>query len=149
MFRHASGRDGSVARLTEGEHRHETLCFSDEVVVDFPSMARVADRMRRSFLLAERLVARPVPVALSRQEAREGTVIPLAVPVRTTCTNCDGHGEHRGGTCLACHGTGTEERQHDVRVSVPPGVRDGDRFHFSLAPGHEAPTRVDLQIQLP
>lgn len=148
MSRHASGRDGHAARLTEAEHRHETLCFSDEVVVDFPSMARVADRMRRSFLLAERLVARPVPVALSRREAREGTVVPLAVPVRSTCGACEGRGEHRGSICHQCDGTGTEERQHDVRVSVPPGVRDGDRFHFSLTPGPDAPTRVDLQIRL-
>lgn len=140
------GNGDEIARLTEHDYRHESLCFADEVVIDFPSMRRAVERMRRSFLLDERLTERPTPLRLSRREAREGTVVPLAVPMRCTCAGCGGRGETWSGACGACAGLGTELRRHDVRVSVPPGVRHGDRFHFSLTPPHDAPTRVELQI---
>lgn len=140
------GNGDYVARLTEHDHRHETICFADEVLLDFPSMARVVERMRRAFLVAEHLAERPTPLQLSPRQAREGTVIPLAVPMRCTCTHCGGQGETRSGICTFCAGRGTEVRRQDIRVSVPPGVCDGDRFHLSLRPPHDAPTRVELQI---
>jgi hypothetical protein len=122
------------------------ICFADEVAVDFPSMAPAVDRMRRGFLIGERLADMPTPLRLSHREAREGTVVPLAVPLRCTCVGCGGRGETPSGVCFSCAGRGTEMRRQDVRVSVPPGVCHGDRFHFSLMPPHEAPTRVELQI---
>ncbi len=148
MARHLfhPGSGGDVARLTEHDQRHEALCFADEIVIDFPSMARAVDRMRRGFLLDERLADRPTPLQVSPREAREGTVVPLAVPMRCTCPNCDGRGELAYSVCPSCAGTGTELRRQAVRVSVPPGVCTGDRFHLSLRPLHDAPTRVELQI---
>jgi len=115
-------------------------------VIDFPSMARAVDRMRRGFLVDERLADDPTPVQLSHREAREGAVVPLAVPTRCTCLRCGGRGETPSGVCHACAGEGTELRRRDVRVSVPPGVCHGDRFHFSLTLPHDAPARVELQI---
>ncbi len=144
VFRHGNGDE--IARLTEPDHRHEALCFADEVVIDFPSMARAVERMRRGFLVDEHLAERPTPLQLSPRQAREGTVVPLAVRMRCTCIGCGGRGETPNGACLTCAGKGTELRRHDVRVSVPAGVCHGDRFHFSLTPPHDAPTRVELQI---
>ena len=148
MSRHAfhRGNGDHVARLTEHDHRHETICFADEIVIDFPSMARAVERMRRGFLVDERLADRPTPLHLSQRQAREGTVVPLAVPMRCTCVRCGGRGETAAGICASCAGTGSELKRQDVRVSVPPGVCTGDRFHFSLTPPHDAPTRVELQI---
>ncbi len=148
MFRHAfrRGNGDHPARLTEHEHRHESMCFADEIVIDFPSMARAVDRMRRGFLVGERLADDPTPLQLSHRQAREGTVVPLAVPMRCTCVGCGGRGETPSGVCASCAGDGTELRRQDVRVSVPPGVCHGDRFHLSLTPPHDAPTRIELQI---
>jgi hypothetical protein len=148
MARHAfhRGNGDHIARLTEHDHRHETMCFADEIVIDFPSMVRAVDRMRRDFLVGERLAEDPTPVRLSHREAREGTVVPLAVPLRCTCGHCAGRGETAGKPCAACDGDGTEIRRQDVRVSVPPGVCHGDRFHFSVTPPDDVPTRVELQI---
>jgi len=140
------GKDDRVARLTEHDHRHEALCFADEIVIDFPSISRAVDRIRRGFLLGERLAEDPTLLQLSLREARDGTVVPLAVPMRCTCGDCGGRGETPGGVCVTCDGHGTHLRRQDVRVSVPPGVCDGDRFHFSLTPPHDAPTRIELQI---
>jgi hypothetical protein len=135
-----------VARLTEHDHRHESLCFADEIVIDFPSMTRVVDRMRRAFLVGERLADDPTPLQLSHRQAREGTIVPLALPMRCTCAGCGGRGETMNGVCVSCAGDGTELRRQAVRVSVPPGVCHGDRFHLSLTLPHDAPTRVELQI---
>jgi hypothetical protein len=148
MARHAfhRGNGDHIARLTEHDHRHEAICFADEIVIDFPSMARAVDRMRRGFLIDERLADDPTPLQLSHRQAREGTVVPLAVPLRCTCLRCRGRGETSGNLCPACDGDGTELRRQDVRVSVPPGVCHGDRFHFHLIAPDDATTRVELQI---
>jgi hypothetical protein len=147
MARHSfHRRRHGVARLTEHDHRHEALCFADEILLDFPSMTRAVERMRRAFLVDERLAERPTAIQLSRRQAREGTVVPLAVPMRYTCAACGGRGEIGGRGCDSCSGTGTELCRRDVRVSVPPGVCSGDRFHFSLEAPHDAPTRIELQI---
>lgn len=137
-----------MKRLDDLESRQERLCFGDEVVVDFPSMAPAVDRIRRAFLYGERLAAFRTPLALSSRQAREGAVVPLAVPMRFTCRACAGRGETWGTRCHGCAGSGSELRQRDVRVSVPPGVQHGDRFHFSLMSSHDAPTRIELQILL-
>jgi hypothetical protein len=33
-----------------------------------------------------------------------------------------------------------------VQVSIPAGVTQGDRFHFSVTPRHDPPTRIELEI---
>jgi len=135
-----------VARLREHDQRHEALCFADEIVIDFPSMTRVVERMRRSFLAGERPDEGPTPLQLSAREARDGTVVPLAVPMRCTCASCGGRGETPSGVCASCGGEGVELRRQALRVSVPPGVCHGDRFHLSLSTPHDVPTRIELQI---
>ena len=136
---------GNVAVAGGEESRHET-CFADEVVIDFPSVARAVDRIRTAFQADERVAALPASVELSRREAREGATVPLSVPVRCTCRACGGRGETWMGPCERCGGGGGELLQHQVRVSVPAGVFHGARFHFTVAPRHDIPTRIELRI---
>lgn len=140
------GQGDRIARLTEHEHGHEAKCFADEIVVDFPSMVRAVQRMRRGFLVGEHLTEAPTLLRLSSREAREGTVVPLAVPVRRTCGPCLGRGETIGGSCGSCAGSGTAVVSQSLRVSVPAGVCHGDTFQLSLAPLDDTPTRIELQI---
>jgi hypothetical protein len=35
---------------------------------------------------------------------------------------------------------------HVVQVTIPAGVLDGDRFHFTVTPRHHAPSRVELRV---
>jgi hypothetical protein len=142
------GQRDHVSRLTEHDHRHDAICFSDEIVIDFPSMARAVDRMRRSFLIDERLADRPTSLPLSRRQARDGTVVPVEVPVRFMCGRCDGRGETAGTACRPCGGTGTEVSRRGMRVSVPPGVSHGDRFHVLVPSPNDAPFRIELQISV-
>jgi hypothetical protein len=37
---------------------------------------------------------------------------------------------------------------HVVQVTIPAGVIDGDRFHFSLVPRQHTPTRIELHVRV-
>jgi hypothetical protein len=129
-----------------GERRQDWRCFADEVVVDFPSVALALDRMRHAFLADESSAALCTAIRLSWREARDGAILPLEVPVRRTCLACGGRGETWEEPCARCEGTGAEVRPHQLQVAVPAGVADGARFHFSVTPRHDLPTRVELRV---
>jgi hypothetical protein len=139
---------GSAAVICDEESRHDTSCFADEVVIDFPSPARAIDRMRRAFVAEERAAAIAAELHLSRQEAREGADIPIDLPVRCTCRNCGGRGELWADPCVGCAGSGVEVVRHQVKVSLPAGVSHGARFYFSVGPAHDISTRIELRVMV-
>jgi len=128
------------------EHFVDSTCFSDEVGIDFPSVASAVDRIRRSFLADERAAALSATIQLSAREAREGATVSLVVPVSCTCHACGGRGESWTEPCRRCQGSGAELRRHALHVAVPAGVVHGTRFNFTLAPRHDPPTRVELRV---
>ncbi len=46
----------------------------------------------------------------------------------TICPQCNGRGTLVDTPCPTCRGTGTERRNRQVKVRVPPGVEDGTRI---------------------
>ncbi|SVD74402.1 uncharacterized protein METZ01_LOCUS427256, partial [marine metagenome] len=60
--------------------------LSDEVVVDFPSMIELTERMLSSFFGLEegRVMTHTADVELTAKEADEGIRVPLDLPVRPT-----------------------------------------------------------------
>jgi len=75
-----------------------------------------------------------------------GATVPLEVPVRCTCHSCGGRGETWTEPCTRCEGSGNELLRHQLQVSVPAGVSDGTRFHFTVTPKHDPPTRIELHV---
>ena len=148
MRRHAFRPFGGdhVAVIPGDEIHHEASCLADEVVIDFPSVATAVDRIRSAFVADERPVALPVSIEVSPLDARLGATLPLDVPVYFTCRRCGGRGEHWTEACDRCAGSGTEILRHQLQVTVPAGVRDGDRFHFTVTARHNPPTRIELHI---
>jgi len=144
MRGHTFRRVGALSIL--GERRPDWGCFADEVVIDFPSVARAVDRMRSAFIADEHASALRAAIRLSRREARHGAVLPLQVPVRCTCHECGGRGETWAEPCVRCEGSGHELTHHHVQVAVPAGVLDGTCFHFSVTPRAHPPTRVELRV---
>jgi hypothetical protein len=101
--------------------------FATDVLVDFPPVATVLDRMRGAFV---------------------GTTVPIELPVRCTCRDCGGTGECLQAPCPHCVGTGVELRQHQVLVSVPSRVTDGTRLRLVLAPRRHPATRIELRVAI-
>ena len=137
---------GGMLTATAAAPRRDVSCFADEVIVDFPSVAPAVDRIRTAFLIEERAATVLAPLALTADEARHGAVLPLQVVVRCTCRDCGGRGETWSELCVRCTGTGIELVPHKVQVSIPAGVTEGERFHFTVTPHYDPPTRIELEI---
>jgi hypothetical protein len=147
MQGHTSRFDGDpVAVMTREDLRQDANWFADEVSIDFPSIAPVVERIRRSFLGDERPQALSVDVELTDREAASGVMLPISVPVHCTCTGCGGRGETWAERCPRCRGCGSELLRHPVHVTVPAGVRHGARFRFTVTPRHNRSTRIELRV---
>lgn len=137
---------GPVAVMARADVRHDANCFADEVTIDFPSVDRALERMRRSFLADDGPQAIRATVELTGHQAAMGVTLPFDVPVHCTCTRCGGRGETWTERCAQCHGCGCELLRHPVQVTVPAGVRNGSRFCFTVTPRHNRSTRIELYV---
>lgn len=122
--------------------------FADEIAIDFPSVASVLDRMRDAFFGAEPPATLSAEMVLTPREAFDGVTIPLDVPLRRTCPRCGGRGEVWTEWCAACGALGEITAGHEMRIRVPPGVRQGTRFRFSVTPPGAPPTVVEIRINI-
>jgi DnaJ-class molecular chaperone len=122
--------------------------FADEIAVDFPSVATVLDRMRDAFFGFQQAVTLSAQMDLTPQEAFHGVTVPLDVPLRRTCARCGGRGEVWTEWCRTCGGLGEVSAAHSLRVRVPPRVREGTRFRFSITPPGAPATVVEIRISI-
>lgn len=147
MYEHTFRRTGDAAALmTQDSSRDEANWFADEVCIDFPSPAPAIERVRQSFLADERPERVSAAIELTDREAAAGVTVPLDVPVHCICSSCGGRGESWTETCVPCRGRGFELLRHPVQVTVPPGVRNGARFCFTVTPRHNRSTRIELHV---
>jgi molecular chaperone DnaJ len=122
--------------------------LADEVAIDFPSVSSVLDQMRHSFFGASPVAELSAEVVVTPQEAFWGVAVPLDVPLRRTCPRCGGRGEAWDEWCVACAGEGEVGSTHEVRLRIPPGVREGVRFRFTVAAPGAPPTLVEVRISI-
>jgi hypothetical protein len=148
--------DDAGARVTaerkDRRHVDPASWLADEVVIDFPSVGAVVERMRDAFWHGSgdpdddlRLLAE---VELSAREAFDGASVPLQIPLRATCHLCGGRGETWTESCLACKGSGEAVVRHSVTLSVPARVPDGASFRFSIRAPQALPTRVEIRVAI-
>ena len=70
-------------------------------------------------------------ILLTPREAAAGGVLPLDVPLLTTCPSCEGTGGFVFD-CARCDGEGKVERRFPVPVRIPPRVREGTVFQVAV-----------------
>lgn len=104
-----------------------------------PSFDELFERLWSNFASqdrpkAEHLERLAVEVVLSPDEARWGRRLRVNVPVYATCPTCGGRGAIGPYECARCAGQGAIATDYPLDLSVPPGTRDGDAMHLSLAP---------------
>ena len=122
--------------------------LTDEVAIDFPSVATVLDRMRHAFFGGGPSVTLSAEIVLTPREAFDGVTVPLDVPLRRTCPRCGGRGETWAEWCASCRGLGEVSTHHEMQVRVPPGVRSGVLFRFSLTPPGAPATLVEVRVTI-
>jgi molecular chaperone DnaJ len=71
-------------------------------------------------------------VILSPQEALEGGLFPVTVPVLEECPRCRRTGRWDEFFCPVCHGYGRVYSEREFSVSVPPHVKHGTAVRLSL-----------------
>lgn len=122
--------------------------FSDEVAIDFPSVASVLDRMRDAFFTAEPAITLSAEMTLTPREAFSGVTLPFDVPLRRTCPRCGGRGEVWAEWCASCRGLGEVAATQEMTIRVPAGVREGARFRFSVMPPGAPATVIDVRVSI-
>ena len=140
-------RDYDTSLFAEGAEGGRSW-FADEIAIDFPSVSSVLDRMRDAFFMAEPLVTLSAEMVLTAREAFDGVTVPFDVPLRRTCGRCGGRGEVWTEWCSACGGLGEVAATHPVRVLVPPRVREGATFRFSVTPPGSPSTVIEVRISI-
>ncbi|MDQ2816578.1 MAG: J domain-containing protein [Candidatus Eremiobacteraeota bacterium] len=68
---------------------------------------------------------------LSLAEAYAGGRRSLTLQKQSICPRCRGTGTDRGKLCHECRGTGTVTQQRSLDVTIPAGVRDGQRIRLA------------------
>jgi molecular chaperone DnaJ len=84
-------------------------------------------------------------LVLGSEDARRGAVLPLDIPVTSTCLSCGG----TGGSlldCSRCGGEGQVARRMPVPVQVPAGTREG--AVFEVRTGDPAVPAILLTVHL-
>lgn len=140
-------RDAGAEEVRRACRRLATVePWDEDVAIDFPSTARVVERIRASFFGengAARLVAE---ISISRDEAQAGADVPLLLPIRRVCPSCGGRGEVWLDSCEPCAGTGELVAARQIRVSLPAGTEDGVHFRFALTSHGGAPTAIEIRV---
>jgi molecular chaperone DnaJ len=131
-----------------GDRHGRAEWLTDEVAIDFPSVASVLDRMRHSFFGEAPVVGLTAEIVLSPQEAFWGATVALDVPLRRTCTRCGGRGESWQDRCTHCGGGGEVSSTHELKLRVPAGVQEGARFRFSVMPPGAPYTLVEVRVSI-
>ena len=121
-------------------------CLTDDVNVDFPSVATVLDRMRHSFFGDPARAESGPDVVVTPREACWGATVALDIPVRRTCPPCGGRGEVWGDWCAECAGVGDLPAGQAVNLRVPAGVQDGTRVRFRVAAPGMRPAVIVARI---
>jgi DnaJ-class molecular chaperone len=70
-------------------------------------------------------------IELSLRDAYSGGKRTLNLQTHVTCPRCHGTGNERGKLCHECHGNGFVTTTKSLEVTIPAGVRDGQRIRLA------------------
>ena len=70
-------------------------------------------------------------IELGLRDAYEGGVKSLTLEVENLCPRCGGSGTVNNRICPQCHGTGRIREKKKFDVTIPRGVRDGQRIRLA------------------
>jgi DnaJ-class molecular chaperone len=71
------------------------------------------------------------PLDVTLADAYNGAKRSVSLQIDDKCPTCDGSGVRGGNICPSCHGTGRKIVPKKFEVSIPKGVRDGQRIRLA------------------
>jgi molecular chaperone DnaJ len=83
-------------------------------------------------------------------EAFTGTTRTFEMQIPETCANCGGSGISRGRICDACDGSGSVPKKSRIEVTIPAGIRDGQRIRVAGkgSPGTDGGPPGDVYLRV-
>ncbi|MDE2573281.1 MAG: J domain-containing protein, partial [bacterium] len=105
--------------------------FSDFFEEFFGRMGGGGRRRTGGFNFAQKGHDLETGVELTLQEAYDGGGKHVSLQIEDVCPRCGGTGTERGRLCPNCHGTGRVISIRKFEVTVPRGVRDGQRIRLA------------------
>ncbi len=69
---------------------------------------------------------------LTQEEAEQGGIYPIKVPVRQTCTVCRGKGSNLFFFCDYCQGHGYFLKEVTINLEVPPAIKNYSKFSIPI-----------------
>jgi DnaJ-class molecular chaperone len=114
--------------------REPRLLFGDYGNTGFEALY---ERFARNFTgrgipKVESLDVIDLDLVLSAEEAAQGAVVPITVPVLRRCPICSGFGNDRLFPCFRCGQRGFLEREEAIEIELPPYLRSGTIVDVSL-----------------
>lgn len=89
-------------------------------------------------------------VEVPLKEAFSGTTRTFEIQIPETCMECNGTGVNHGAICLNCNGTGVVPRRSRIEVTIPAGIREGQRVRVAGkgAPGSDGGRPGDVYLRV-
>lgn len=123
-----TGGDGSFTYRTPGAGNER---FSDFFNLLFGNQGEPAGRSRIRQNRPQRGTDSDLSTTVTLEEAFTATMRQVTIKAPEACPICSGSGTARGATCPRCDGRGTVERQKQLEVRIPKGVRTGSRVRIA------------------
>jgi DnaJ-class molecular chaperone len=74
-------------------------------------------------------------IDLTLAEAYAGGSKSISLQIEDNCPRCGGNGVFNNGICPQCHGTGRQLQTKRLDVTIPRGIRDGQRIRLAAQGG--------------
>jgi DnaJ-class molecular chaperone len=142
-----SGQPGG-ARNTRFDYRTSGgEGFSDFFETLFGAGGRTARTQRR---VPRRGDDHEYPIDVSMADAFTGTTRAFEMQTPQTCIECGGTGMVQGSICFACEATGSTSKRSRIEVTIPAGIRDGQRVRVAGkgSPGRDGGPAGDVYLRV-
>jgi molecular chaperone DnaJ len=142
-----TGQQGSNPNMRFEYRSNGGEGFSDFFETLFGQQASRSSRRRRAPRRGE---DHEYPVDVPLGEAFTGTVRAFELQMTEPCGECGGSGLGRNDLCANCDGGGSVARKSRIEVSIPAGIRDGQRVRVAGkgSPGADGGPAGDVYLRV-
>ncbi len=129
--RYRSAQQQEDVFSTFGQGAQGPSGFSDFFDAFFSGAAQPQGRQTRSTRFAQRGGDLETTIDLSLRDAYLGGTKQVSLQIEDTCPRCGGTGIVDNAICPVCHGTGRVISTRKLEVTIPKGVRPGQRIRLA------------------